>query len=204
LRREDVPPALRYTALGAAQAVLLAAALLAGSGADGARFGTATPLTTPLLIGVPVAEYLVLRHRIRLEQALDVSTDRAAFRRQMLRAVVRTLGLLALGVAPGLAVATRWAATDSVSGLQLACGVLLAGHSVLTLLFMAHGRLRVAGLLAGVPAALVVSVTVAIAALGMPVPRLAGALTLAVIVLATAVAFGALAALCLLPEGARP
>jgi hypothetical protein len=206
LQLAEVGPALGYAVVGAAQAVLLAAAVLAGAGADAVVFGADVPLTTaPLLIGALAAEYLMLRHRARLEHALDTSTDRAGFRRQLLRIICGTLGVFALGIAGGLAVAANWAATDSVKALQLACGVLLAGHSVVTLLLVTHRRLWLAAVLVGCPALFMVCCAIAVARLGMLPPQPGEALSYAAAVLGVALGLGFLAAVRLLPNTpARP
>jgi hypothetical protein len=202
LHLTEAMPALGYAAVGAAQAVLLVAAMMAGAGADAdaGTFGAGMPLiTAPLLIGALAAEYLLLRHRVRLEHALDTATDRTGYRRQLLRAICGTLGLFTLGIVAGLAVAANWGATDPVRGLQLVCGVLLAGHSVVTLLLLAHRRLGLATVLVGGPALFVVSAAIAVARFGMVPPQPGQALSYAAAVLGTALALGYLAAVRVLP-----
>jgi hypothetical protein len=198
----EVTSALGHAVVGAAQAVLFVAAMLAGVSAEKQVFGAMLQITTaPLLIGAFTAEYLMLRHRARLEHALETSTDRVGFQKQLFGAVCWILGVLALAVVSGLAAAVNWAATDLISGLQLACGVLLAGLSVLTLVLTAHGKLRLAAVLVGSPATLAVSVAVAVVDFGMVLPQPSVALSYAAAVLATALGLGFLAALRALLQG---
>ena len=198
----EVNLALGHAAVGGAQAVLFVAAMLAGASSETQVFGAALQLTTvPSLIGALAAEYLLLQHRARLEYALETSTERAGFQRELFRAVCRILGVLALGVVSGLVAAANWAATDLISGLQLVCGVLLAGLSVLTLLLVTHGKLRLAAVVVGGPAMVALSCAIAVVDFGMVLPEPTVALSYAAAVLATALGLGFLAAVRVLLQG---
>jgi hypothetical protein len=104
-------------------------------------------------------------------------------------------------VTSGLAAAANWATTDMISGLQLGCGVLLAGLSVLTLVLVAHGKLRSAVVVVGGPAAVAVSCMIAVVDFGVVLPQPAVVLATAAAVLAAALALGFLVAVRVLLQG---
>ena len=142
-RPREAAAALAYGAVGAGQAVLFASVVLAGD--DLMRMPVAA---VPLLIGVPLAELVLVWHQRRVAATRAALTDRWQYPRRLTRVSLVTLGVLALPVAAGAVL------TASESG-RLAAVVLLAAVNGLCLVLVAHRRLGLAALLVWWPAVLI-------------------------------------------------
>jgi hypothetical protein len=142
-RPREVARALANGAVGAGQAVLFASVVLAGG--DLLREPAAM---IPLLIGVPLAELVLVWHQRRVAATRAALTDRWQYPRRLTRVSLATLGVLAVPVATGAVL------TASESG-RLAAVVLLAAVNGLCLVLVAHRRLGLAALLVWWPAVLI-------------------------------------------------
>jgi hypothetical protein len=135
--------ALMHGAVGAGQAVLFAAVVLAGS--DPSRLPVAA---VPLLAGVPVAELTLVWHQRRVAAVRAQTCDRVVYQRRLSSVSVATVSVLAAPV--GLGAGLTMAGTG-----RLAAAVLLAAGYALCLVLVAHRRLGLAAMLVWWPALLV-------------------------------------------------
>jgi hypothetical protein len=135
--------ALAHGAVGAGQAVLFASVVLAGG--DPARVPVAA---VPLLIGVPLAELVLVWHQRRVAATRAELTDRWLYRKRLTRVALATLAVLAGPVAVGAGL------TAAGTG-RLAAAVLLTAVFALCLVLVAHRRLGLAALLVWWPALLI-------------------------------------------------
>jgi hypothetical protein len=142
-RPAEVPRALAHGVVGAGQAVLFASVVLAGG--DPARVPAAA---VPLLIGVPLAELILVWHQRRVAATRATLTDRALYRQRLTRVCAETVAVLAGPVLIGAAL------TAGGTG-RLAAAVLLTSVYALCLVLVAHRRLGLAALLVWWPAALI-------------------------------------------------
>ncbi|GIJ59474.1 hypothetical protein Vau01_069900 [Virgisporangium aurantiacum] len=142
-RPREAARALANGAVGAGQAVLFASVVLAGG--DLLREPVAV---IPLLVGVPLAELVLVWHQRRVAVTRAALTDRWQYPRRLTRVSLATLGVLAVPVAAGALL------TASESG-RLAAVVLLAAVNGLCLVLVAHRRLGLAALLVWWPAVLI-------------------------------------------------
>jgi hypothetical protein len=142
-RPREAARALANGAVGAGQAVLFASVVLAGG--DLLREPVAV---IPLLVGVPLAELVLVWHQRRVAVTRAALTDRWQYPRRLTRVSLATLGVLAVPVAAGAVL------TASESG-RLAAVVLLAAVNGLCLVLVAHRRLGLAALLVWWPAVLI-------------------------------------------------
>lgn len=142
-RPREAARALANGAVGAGQAVLFASVVLAGG--DLLREPVAM---IPLLVGVPLAELVLVWHQRRVAVTRAALTDRWQYPRRLTRVSLATLGVLAVPVAAGAVL------TASESG-RLAAVVLLAAVNGLCLVLVAHRRLGLAALLVWWPAVLI-------------------------------------------------
>ncbi|GIJ47672.1 hypothetical protein Val02_45580 [Virgisporangium aliadipatigenens] len=135
--------ALAHGAVGAGQAVLFASVVLAGS--DPALVPAAA---VPLLVGVPVAELVLIWHQRRVAGTRAALTDRRVYVRRLTKVALATVAVLAAPVVAGCVL--------TVAGTgRFAAGVLVTGVFALCLVLVAHRRLGLAGLLVWWPAVLV-------------------------------------------------
>jgi len=142
-RPREAAAALAYGAVGAGQAVLFASVVLAGD--DLMRMPVAA---VPLLIGVPLAELVLVWHQRRVAATRAALTDRWQYPRRLTRVSLATLGVLAVPVVAGAAL------TVATTG-RLAAAVLLTAVNALCLVLVAHRRLGLAALLVWWPAVLI-------------------------------------------------
>jgi hypothetical protein len=142
-RPREAASALANGAVGAGQAVLFASVVLAGG--DLLR----EPVTAiPLLVGVPLAELVLVWHQRRVAATRAVLTDRWQYPRRLTRVSLATLAVLAVPVAAG-------AVLTAAEAGRLAAVVLLAAVNGLCLVLVAHRRLGLAALLVWWPAVLI-------------------------------------------------
>jgi hypothetical protein len=139
----EAATALAHGAVGAGQAVLFASVVLASG--DPARVPAAA---VPLLVGVPMAELILVWHQRRVAATRAALTDRGLYRRRLARVCAATLAVLAVPVGLGAALA-------GLHTGRLAAAVLLASVFALCLVLVAHQRLGLAALLVWWPAALI-------------------------------------------------
>jgi hypothetical protein len=142
-RPVEAATAVAYGAVGAGQAVLFASVVLAGD--DMLRVPVAA---VPLLIGVPLAELVLVWHQRRVAETRAVLTDRWQYPRRLTRVSLATLAVLAVPVVAG-------AALTALSTGRLAAAVLLTSVNALCLVLVAHRRLGLAALLVWWPAVLI-------------------------------------------------
>jgi hypothetical protein len=142
-RPRDAAAALANGAVGAGQAVLFASVVLAGD--DLMRVPAAT---IPLLVGVPLAELVLVWHQRRVAATRAVLTDRWQYPGRLTRVSLATLAVLAVPVVTGAALTT-------VDAGRLAAAVLLTAVNALCLVLVAHRRLGLAALLVWWPAVLI-------------------------------------------------
>jgi hypothetical protein len=135
--------ALAHGAVGAGQAVLFASVVLAGS--DPALVPAAA---VPLLVGVPLAELVLIWHQRRVAGTRAALTDRRLYVRRLTRVALATVAVLAVPVVAGSVL------TAFGTG-RFAAAVLLTGVFALCLVLVAHRRLGLAALLVWWPAILV-------------------------------------------------
>jgi hypothetical protein len=141
-RPREAATALAYGAVGAGQAVLFASVVLAGD--DLMRVPAAA---IPLLVGVPLAELVLVWHQRRVAATRAVLTDRWQYPGRLTRVSLATLAVLAVPVLAG-------AALTAASAGRLAAAVLLTAVNALCLVLVAHRRLGLAALLVWWPAVL--------------------------------------------------
>jgi len=135
--------ALAHGSVGAGQAVLFASVVLAGS--DSALVPAAA---VPLLVGVPLAELVLIWHQRRVAGTRAAHTDRRLYVRRLTRVALATVAVLAVPLLAG----------SVLTGLgtgRFAAAVLLTGVFALCLVLVAHRRLGLAALLVWWPAILV-------------------------------------------------
>jgi hypothetical protein len=133
--------AFGYGTVGTGQAVLFVLVVLAGASAS------RLPLdATPLLVGVPLIELLLLWHQRRVADGRATLDDRAAFKRHLVRAGRGTVAALCVPVAVGAALTSQ---------PRLATAVLLTAVYALCLVLVTHRRLGTAAILVWWPAALI-------------------------------------------------
>jgi hypothetical protein len=142
-RPREAASAFVNGAVGAGQAVLFASVVLAGG--DLLREPVAA---IPLLVGVPLAELVLVWHQRRVAATRAVLTDRWQYPRQLTRVSLATLAVLAVPVAAG-------AVLTAAEAGRLAAVVLLAAVNGLCLVLVAHRRLGLASLLVWWPAVLI-------------------------------------------------
>jgi len=142
-RPREALAALVYGAVGAGQAVLFASVVLAGD--DLMRVPAAA---VPLLVGVPLAELVLVWHQRRVAATRAVLTDRWQYPGRLTRVSLATLAVLAVPVVAG-------AALTAASAGRLAAVVLLTAVNALCLVLVAHRRLGLAALLVWWPAVLI-------------------------------------------------
>jgi hypothetical protein len=142
-RPGEAASALANGAVGAGQAVLFASVVLAGD--DLMRVPAAA---IPLLIGVPLAELVLVWHQRRVAATRAVLTDRWQYPGRLTRVSLATLAVLAVPVVTGAALTT-------VDAGRLAAAVLLTAVNALCLVLVAHRRLGLAALLVWWPAVLI-------------------------------------------------
>jgi hypothetical protein len=142
-RPREAASALANGAVGAGQAVLFASVVLAGG--DLLREPVAA---IPLLVGVPLAELVLVWHQRRVAATRAALTDRWQYPRRLTRVSLATLAVLAVPVAAG-------ALLTAAEAGRLAAVVLLAAVNGLCLVLVAHRRLGLAGLLVWWPAVLI-------------------------------------------------
>jgi hypothetical protein len=142
-RPREAAAALAYGAVGAGQAVLFASVVLAGD--DLMQMPVAA---VPLLIGVPLAELVLVWHQRRVAATRAALTDRWQYPRRLTRVSLATLAVLAVPVVAGAAL------TAATTG-RLAAAVLLTAVNALCLVLVAHRRLGLAALLVWWPAVLI-------------------------------------------------
>jgi hypothetical protein len=142
-RPREAVNALVNGAVGAGQAVLFASVVLAGG--DLMREPAAA---IPLLLGVPIAELVLVWHQRRVTATRAALTDRWQYPRRLTRVSLVTLAVLAVPVAAG-------ALLTAAEAGRLAAVVLLAAVNGLCLVLVAHRRLGLAALLVWWPAVLI-------------------------------------------------
>lgn len=142
-RPREAAKALANGAVGAGQAVLFASVVLAGG--DLLREPMAM---VPLLVGVPLAELVLVWHQRRVAATRAALTDRWQYPRRLTRVSLATLAVLAVPVAAG-------ALLTAAEAGRLAAVVLLAAVNGLCLVLVAHRRLGLAALLVWWPAVLI-------------------------------------------------
>jgi hypothetical protein len=142
-RPREAAAALVYGTVGAGQAVLFASVVLAGD--DLMRVPAAA---VPLLIGVPLAELLLVWHQRRVAVTRATLTDRWQYAGRLTRVSLATLAVLTVPVVAG-------AALTALSAGRLAAAVLLTAVNALCLVLVAHRRLGLAALLVWWPAVLI-------------------------------------------------
>lgn len=142
-RPREAGSALANGAVGAGQAVLFASVVLAGDG-----LMRVPAATIPLLVGVPLAELVLVWHQRRVAATRAVLTDRWQYQRRLTRVSLATLAVLAVPVVAG-------AALTAASAGRLAAAVLLTSVNALCLVLVAHRRLGLAALLVWWPAVLI-------------------------------------------------
>ncbi|MEJ3744184.1 hypothetical protein WEI85_12915 [Actinomycetes bacterium KLBMP 9797] len=146
------------------------------------------PGLLPLLIAVPLGEFLVGRYRNRAAAALDTYDDPHAFRRDVHGLATVTIGALVpplvTGVALGAAAYRLPYALSTHPGartlvLGLAAGVLLGGLLAVTGLLAVCGRRLTAALVTAAPLAAALSAATPLAGAGSELPGTVGALAVA-------------------------
>jgi hypothetical protein len=142
-RPREAVRALANGAVGAGQAVLFASVVLAGG--DLLREPAAA---IPLLVGVPLAELVLVWHQNRVAATRAALTDRWQYPRRLTRVSLLTLAVLAVPVAAG-------ALLTAAEAGRLAGVVLLAAVNGFCLVLVAHRRLGLAALLVWWPAVLI-------------------------------------------------
>jgi hypothetical protein len=141
-RPREAATAVANGAVGAGQAVLFASVVLAGDG-----MVRAPAAAIPLLVGVPLAELVLVWHQRRVAATRAALTDRWQYPRRLTRVSLATLAVLAVPVVVG-AVMTAFGAG------RLAAAVLLTAVNALCLVLVAHRRLGLAALLVWWPSVL--------------------------------------------------
>jgi hypothetical protein len=139
-RPREAASALANGTVGAGQAVLFASVVLTGGGALIAA--------VPLLIGVPLAELVLVWHQRRVAATRAALTDRWQYPRRLTRVSLATLAVLAVPVVTG-------ALLTAAEAGRLAAVVLLAAVNGFCLVLVAHRRLGLAALLVWWPAVLI-------------------------------------------------
>ncbi len=142
-RTREAAKALANGAVGAGQAVLFASVVLAGG-----ELLREPMAVIPLLVGVPLAELVLLWHQQRVAATRAALTDRWQYPRRLTRVSLATLAVLAVPVAAG-------AVLTAAEAGRLAAVVLLAAVNGLCLVLVAHRRLGLAALLVWWPAVLI-------------------------------------------------
>jgi hypothetical protein len=139
----EAATAVVYGAVGAGQAVLFASVVLAGD--NTLRVPVAT---VPLLVGVPLAELVLVWHQRRVAATRAALTDRWQYPRRLTQVSLGTLAVLATPVVAG-------AGLTAIEAGRLAAAVLLTSVNGLCLVLVAHRRLGLAALLVWWPAVLI-------------------------------------------------
>lgn len=142
-RPREAAKALANGAVGAGQAVLFASVVLAGG-----ELLREPMAVIPLLVGVPLAELVLVWHQHRVAATRATLTDRWQYPRRLTRVSLATLAVLAVPVAAG-------AVLTAAEAGRLAAVVLLAAVNGLCLVLVAHRRLGLAALLVWWPAVLI-------------------------------------------------
>jgi hypothetical protein len=142
-RPREAASALANGAVGAGQAVLFASVVLAGD-----ALMQVPAAAIPLLIGVPLAELVLVWHQRRVAATRAVLTDRWQYPGRLTRVSLATLAVLSVPVVAG-------AVLTAASAGRLAAAVLLTAVNALCLVLVAHRRLGLAALLVWWPAVLI-------------------------------------------------